>query len=50
MNSMPDRRWTQPGQSLTVPMLIPDAAGQVAIDLGLQGGAHTPVSGLRIWS
>ena len=30
---------------LTVPMLIPDApAGQVAIDLGLQGGAHTPVS------
>ena len=30
---------------LTVPMLIPDAAaGQVAIDLGLHGGAHTPVS------
>ena len=30
---------------LTVPMLIPDApAGQVAIDLGLKGGAHTPVS------
>ena len=30
---------------LTVPMLIPDAAaGQVAIDLGLRGGAHTPVS------
>ena len=30
---------------LTVPMLIPDAAaGQVAIDLGAQGGAHTPVS------
>ena len=30
---------------LTVPMLIPDApAGQVAIDLGIQGGAHTPVS------
>ena len=30
---------------LTVPMLIPDAAaGQVAIDLGLLGGAHTPVS------
>ena len=30
---------------LTVPMLIPDApAGQVAIDLGVQGGAHTPVS------
>ena len=30
---------------LTVPMLIPDAAaGQVAIDLDLQGGAHTPVS------
>jgi len=30
---------------LTVPMLIPDApAGQVAIDLRLQGGAHTPVS------
>ena len=30
---------------LTVPMLIPDApAGQIAIDLGLQGGAHTPVS------
>ena len=30
---------------LTVPMLIPDAAaGQVAIDLGVLGGAHTPVS------
>ena len=30
---------------LTVPMLIPDApSGQVAIDLGLKGGAHTPVS------
>ncbi|MBM5825867.1 MAG: beta-ketoacyl-[acyl-carrier-protein] synthase family protein [Cyanobacteria bacterium M_surface_10_m2_119] len=30
---------------LTVPMLIPNAAaGQVAIDLGLHGGAHTPVS------
>ena len=30
---------------LTVPMLIPDApAGQVAIDLGLHGGAHAPVS------
>ena len=30
---------------LTVPMLIPDAAaGQVAIDLDLHGGAHTPVS------
>ena len=30
---------------LTVPMLIPDApAGQVAIDLELHGGAHTPVS------
>ena len=30
---------------LTVPMLIPDAAaGQVAIELGLLGGAHTPVS------
>ena len=30
---------------LTVPMLIPDGpAGQVAIDLGLHGGAHTPVS------
>ena len=30
---------------LTVPMLIPDGpAGQVAIDLGLLGGAHTPVS------
>jgi len=30
---------------LTVPMLIPNAAaGQIAIDLGLQGGAHTPVS------
>ena len=30
---------------LTVPMLIPDAAaGQVAIDLGLHGGVHTPVS------
>ena len=30
---------------LTVPMLIPDApAGQVAIDLKLHGGAHTPVS------
>ena len=30
---------------LTVPMLIPDAAaGQVAIDLGAQGGVHTPVS------
>ena len=30
---------------LTVPMLIPDApAGQVAIDLQLKGGAHTPVS------
>ena len=30
---------------LTVPMLIPDAAaGQVAIDLALHGGAHTPVS------
>ena len=30
---------------LTVPMLIPDAAaGQVAIDMGLHGGAHTPVS------
>ena len=29
---------------LTVPMLIPDAAaGQVAIDLGLHGGAHTGV-------
>ena len=30
---------------LTVPMLIPDAAaGQVAIELGLLGGVHTPVS------
>ena len=30
---------------LTVPMLIPDAAaGQIAIDLGVLGGAHTPVS------
>ncbi len=30
---------------LTVPMLIPNAAaGQIAIDLGLHGGAHTPVS------
>jgi 3-oxoacyl-[acyl-carrier-protein] synthase II len=30
---------------LTVPMLIPNAAaGQIAIDLGLYGGAHTPVS------
>ncbi|QNJ28202.1 beta-ketoacyl-[acyl-carrier-protein] synthase family protein [Synechococcus sp. A15-24] len=30
---------------LTVPMLIPDAAaGQVAIEFGLLGGAHTPVS------
>ena len=30
---------------LTVPMLIPDAAaGQVAIERGLLGGAHTPVS------
>ena len=29
--------------NFTVPMLIPDAAaGQVAIDLGLHGGAHTP--------
>ncbi|QVL53555.1 MAG: beta-ketoacyl-[acyl-carrier-protein] synthase family protein [Cyanobium sp. M30B3] len=30
---------------LTVPMLIPNAAaGQIAIDLGLHAGAHTPVS------
>jgi 3-oxoacyl-[acyl-carrier-protein] synthase II len=30
---------------LTVPMLIPNAAaGQIAINLGLHGGAHTPVS------
>jgi len=30
---------------LTVPMLIPNApAGQVSIDLGINGGAHTPVS------
>jgi 3-oxoacyl-[acyl-carrier-protein] synthase II len=30
---------------LTVPMLIPNAAaGQIAIDLQLHGGAHTPVS------
>ncbi|BEV36768.1 beta-ketoacyl-[acyl-carrier-protein] synthase family protein [Synechococcus sp. M16CYN] len=30
---------------LTVPMLIPDApAGQVAIDLEIHGGVHTPVS------
>lgn len=30
---------------LTVPMLIPNApAAQIAIDLQLQGGAHTPVS------
>jgi 3-oxoacyl-[acyl-carrier-protein] synthase II len=30
---------------LTVPMLIANAAaGQIAIDLGLHGGAHTPVS------
>lgn len=30
---------------LTVPMLIPNAAAaQIAIDLGVQGGAHTPVS------
>lgn len=30
---------------LTVPMLIPNAAAaQIAIDLGLHGGAHTPVS------
>lgn len=30
---------------LTVPMLIPNAAaGQIAIDLGIYGGAHTPVA------
>lgn len=30
---------------LTVPMLIPNAAAaQIAIDLGVHGGAHTPVS------
>jgi len=30
---------------LTIPMLIPNApAGQIAIDLGIHGGAHTPVS------
>lgn len=30
---------------LIIPMLIPNApAGQIAIDLGIHGGAHTPVS------
>ncbi|MEB3352456.1 MAG: beta-ketoacyl-[acyl-carrier-protein] synthase family protein [Cyanobacteriota bacterium] len=40
-----DRSGASRVSPLTVPMLIPNAAAaQISIDLGLHGGAHTPVS------